>query len=86
MARGWESKSVESQMELAEERRAEMAVQQTSIKQLQKQREIEGLELSRVRVQRDIGTARNAGYRESLEAALHFLDKKLETLKNQPVE
>ena len=77
MARGWESKSVESQMEEAEFRRERIAEAKLSADQLARQREIESLELSRVRVVNDLAEAKNPRYRESLDAALRHLDGKL---------
>jgi hypothetical protein len=78
MARGWESKSVESQIESAESRRQVREGKSTHDLGLQRQRE--SLELSRTRVLRDLAAARNQGYRESLEGALHHLDKQLAAL------
>lgn len=76
MARGWESKSVESQVEAAESRRAQRAAPWDPV-QLNRQRERESLELSRTRVLRDLASATNPGYRESLQAALAHLEEKL---------
>jgi hypothetical protein len=86
MARGWESKSVESQMEAAAARRApERKIppheEQLREEQLRKQRERESLLLSRKRVLRDIETATHARYREQLEAALKHLDSRLKELE-----
>lgn len=80
MARGWESKSVESQIESAERRRVESERARISQDQLNRQRERESLQLSRTRVLRDLASARGGSYRESLEAALHYLDKKIAAL------
>ena len=80
MARGWESKSVESQMESAEERRTQASVPKLTPEQLAKQREREGLESSRKRVLHDIEKATNSHYRELLQAALRHLDEKLARL------
>jgi hypothetical protein len=78
MARGWESKSVESQIEDAESR-SERGVALTP-----EQREIEqkrrGLELSRRRVLQEIETTRSAVRRTSLEQALAFLDEEIRKL------
>ncbi len=82
MARGWESKSVESQMESAVERRKEIAaVSQLNAEQAQKLRERESLELSRTRVLHDLEAATNPRYREQLQAALRHLEEKLLHLK-----
>ena len=80
MARGWESKSVESQIEAAESRRAQAAIAKLSADQLKKEMERESLQLSRTRVLCDLASASSTRYRESLEAALRFLDEKIATL------
>lgn len=81
MARGWESKSVESQIESAEPlRRAAAASAQFSSEQIDKQRERESLQLSRTRVLHDLDAATNPRYREQLQAALKHLDGKLAAL------
>jgi hypothetical protein len=80
MARGWESKSVEAQMELAESRRRDSERARLSQEALNRQRERESLQLSRTRVMRDLISAKSGHYRESLEAALNYLDKKIAAL------
>lgn len=79
MARGWESKSVESQIELAESSRSRRGVQLTA-EQIRTQRERESLQLSRIRVLHDLESARNPRYRETLSAALKHLDEKLASI------
>jgi hypothetical protein len=81
MARGWESKSVESQIESNENRKAAaIAAAALSSQQIQAQRERERLELSRTRVLHDLEAATNPRYRAMLEASLQFLDQKLAEL------
>lgn len=80
MARGWESKSVESQIELAESSRGRRGVQLTP-EQIQTERERESLQLSRIRVLHDLESAKNPRYRETLSAALKHLDEKLASFK-----
>jgi hypothetical protein len=80
MARGWESKSVESQIEAAGYRRASSKDQVTATDALLKSRERESLLLSRTRVQHDLDTATNQRYREVLQAALRHLDQKIDNL------
>jgi hypothetical protein len=79
MARGWESKSVESQIESREQRRPRPAP--LSPEQRRKSQERESLQLSRTRVQHDLQAATNPRYRETLEAALRHLDQKLAALE-----
>jgi hypothetical protein len=82
MARGWESKSVESQMEALEARRPVSRVARTE-QQLRADRERESLLMSRKRVLHDIETATHARYREQLEAALRYLDTQLKELDGE---
>jgi hypothetical protein len=79
MARGWESKSVESQMEAAESRQAALKVihSEEEIRQI---RERESLELSRKRVLQDLEAARHPRHRQQLEAALAHLENRLKQL------
>jgi hypothetical protein len=80
MARGWESKSVESQMDAAETRRSSSQRVVPAEQQVRVDRERESLRLSRTRVLHDIETATHARYREQLEAALRYLDSRLKEL------
>lgn len=78
MARGWESKSVESQIEsAAEHRQAAADSAKFTADQINRKREQETLQLSRTRVLHDLQTATHPRYREQLEAALRHLEKKL---------
>ena len=80
MARGWESKSVESQIETAEALTARRAEPLQTAEQIRLERERESLELSRTRVLHDMATAMNPKYRAMLERSLVFLDEKLKGL------
>lgn len=80
MARGWESKSIESQMEAAEVRETTPSGPPLTGEQIRKQRERESLEMSRTRVLKDLETARNPRYREQLQSALRHLERKLTDL------
>ncbi len=82
MARGWESKAVESQIEAAEERAARSKAIHVSAEQLRLQRERESLELSRTRVLQDLASANNPKYRDLLQRSLQFLDEKLQALND----
>jgi hypothetical protein len=81
MARGWESKSVESQMDDAEDRKKVQRVHLTPEQQI-RQREIESLQLSRSRVMHDLEGVLHPRHRTSLEAALQFLDDKIRALRS----
>ena len=80
MARGWESKSVESQIESAESRRAASRETEISIVEAERIHQRQSLLLSRTRVLRDLEHANNPRYRKILEAALKHLEEKLAEL------
>lgn len=80
MARGWESKSVESQIESAESKRAGSEGAHLTTEQMNKLRQRESLQLSRTRVLHDLESATHQRYRETLQAALQHLDEKLALL------
>jgi hypothetical protein len=81
MARGWESKSIESQVEAAEARRDSRQRPQITAVEAEKVRRRESLLLSRTRVLRDLQEAQNERYRDTLSAALKHLDEKLAELE-----
>ncbi len=83
MARGWESKAVEAQIESAEERGERARAVQVDLAQVALEREQESIELSRKRVLHDIASTTNPKYREMLERSLAFLDAKLAELQNR---
>ena len=78
MARGWESKAVESQIDSAEERASQAKRVQFTADQVARERERESIELSRTRILDQLSTAQNPKYREQLEQSLEFLNAKLE--------
>ena len=79
MARGWESKAVESQIEVAQAaRHSSRAGFDPAKVNLDSKRN--GIQLSRTRVLHDLQTACNPRYRAQLEAALAYLDKQLAEL------
>lgn len=80
MARGWESKSVESQIEAAEERAALAKLTKLSAEESERKQQRESLLLSRTRVMHDLETSKNPRYRVTLEAALKHLDDKIAAL------
>jgi hypothetical protein len=81
VARGWESKSVEEQMDAAENRKTIAPQPKLSEAQLRVQRERESIELSRGRILRELEAARHARHREQLSQALSFLDEQLSKLQ-----
>ena len=81
MARGWESKSVESQVESAETRKATSGARPLTPEQISQRKERQDLELSRTRILRELDVATNPRHRAQLEAALKFLDDKIAKLQ-----
>jgi hypothetical protein len=77
MARGWESKSVEAQIDMAEAQRAVPAGEKYTPETLELIRKKETILLSRTRVVRDMESARNPRYKAVLNKALADLDAQL---------
>lgn len=78
MARGFESKSVESNRQDKEDERASRGRgQRLDIHEIERRQKREGLELSRRRVVNELEAATNERRRESLRAALAHLDNEL---------
>jgi signal recognition particle GTPase len=79
MAKGWESKSVESQMESAKDKPARTA-DQRSEDEKKIQREVQSLQLSRKYILHQIESSTNERYTQSLQQALKELEQKLAKL------
>ncbi|HSP34504.1 MAG TPA: hypothetical protein VLU46_09335 [Thermoanaerobaculia bacterium] len=79
MARGWDSKSVESQME--DGREARRPEDDAARHDLEVTRQRESLESSRRGIVRELEATRSELRRRSLEAALHHLDAELKKLR-----
>jgi hypothetical protein len=84
MSRGWESKSVESQMEDAASKRAATRHTPLTPEQIRIRSEREGLEMSRTRVLKDLESASHPRHRAQLQAALDHLDQKLKQTGKDP--
>ncbi len=80
MARGWESKEVEMQIESAQERASRAREPLINPEKIEAERARESIELSRARVLQDMAAASNPKYREQLQRSLDFLDAKLDNL------
>jgi hypothetical protein len=80
MARGWESKSVESQIESAEATRSK-SNQRPTPGQQEAGRERQRLELSRTYLLQRIALAANPAYTHALEQALKEIEEKLARLE-----
>ena len=84
MARGWESKTVEIQIETAEGEHREYKKVPLSASEAEIRRTREGLLLSRTRVLRDLEKARHERHRQMLREALSQLERDLASLDPQP--
>jgi hypothetical protein len=81
MARGWESKSVEAQIDMAASNHRRAILDETPDPViLQRIRQKENLQLSRTRIARELGQSQNPRYREMLNKALADLDARLASL------
>jgi hypothetical protein len=81
MARGWESKSVEAQIDMAEAISIAAPTSSISPQALEQLRKRESLTLSRTRVVREMESAQNPRYKAVLSKALAELDAQLRTLE-----
>ena len=81
MAKGWESKSVEAQIEEAERRETGRINAYLSPEQAETFRKKEGIRLSMARVRRDLEKARNPRYQSILREALSHLEQELAELE-----
>jgi hypothetical protein len=79
MARGWESKSVESQVEARNDSRKVRMPHRTP-EQMEIERKSDSLLLQRVRVMREIESSSNARHRKTLEEGLKYLEDSLSAL------
>ena len=82
MARGWESKSVEAQIEEGNQRTAEENPSVANAQARLREQKIESLRLSRSRILQQLEQARHPAHREILMKGLQSIEKDLEELKN----
>jgi hypothetical protein len=80
MARGWESKSVEEQVQEHQQKKEESTKKQLTAEQLESRRKREVLLLSRSRVQKDLQASQNPRHRDQLNSALADLDSQIAAL------
>jgi hypothetical protein len=89
MARGWESKAVEDQVQQAEAAAPEAKdkqKRQLTAAQIEVHRRREVLILSRVRVQQNLKASSNPRYTEQLNRALADIEVQLSALQNTDSE
>ena len=81
MARGWESKSVESQIDAADDRRVAAERARISDEAIRVKAERAGLELSIERISRELAATNHERRREQLAGALAHLHEQLAKVK-----
>ena len=82
MARGWESKAVEDQMNEAEERarQKQIAVDETSPEERARRERLSSLQLSRARTLSQLESATRQAHREMLQRTLRALEAEIDQL------
>lgn len=80
MARGWESKSVEDQVEQSKTEQSQGKKAHLTPTQIDLRRRQEVLRLSRAQVERELQASQNPRYREQLNRALADLDAQIAQL------
>jgi hypothetical protein len=83
MARGWESKAVEDQINAAEAKSMSGAKRSLTLEQLEQRRRIEALEQERSRLIREMEEAHKRRYLVLLERALEHVESELARLNDQ---
>lgn len=81
MAKGWESKSVEDQIEQPQITKQANHKSQLTPQQMDAHRRKEVLLLSRARVEKDLNASQNPRYKEQLTRALADLDAQISKLE-----
>lgn len=83
MARGWESKSVEDQIEDKKARRPDPSSAK-SPEELEHERRLSSLNLSRSRLLQQLETARNPAHRQMLLNGLSAVEREIEEVSASP--
>lgn len=83
MARGWESKAVEEQVQEHNKEGRETGRKSLTPAQMDLKRRREVLLLSKARTEKDLESSRDGRYREMLTRALADLDAQLSQLKEE---
>ena len=82
MARGWESKSIEDQIQEREATAASASHPKASPEEIQIKTKREGLQMARTRTLSSLQAACDARYRGHLERVLQDLDEQLRALES----
>lgn len=85
MARGWESKDVESQQDLAEQRAAEGERPVLTAEQQQRLTKRACLQMDKLRIEGDLSRARHPRHQEQLRQALAHLEAELAAIGGDPL-
>lgn len=83
MARGWESKAVEGQVQEFESKQDRQNKKQLTQVQIEARRQRQVLLLARARVEKQLQSSQDPRYREQLTRALADLDAQLTTLSRE---
>jgi hypothetical protein len=87
MARGWESKAVEAQIEEGKEPvREDKGQQATSVEAKIRQQRLESLRLSRARVLEQLERAQHSAHREVLLKGLQAVEREIDEISSGPAE
>ena len=84
MARGWESKAVEDQVQEPQPQKPEKGRQQMTPERAETRRRKGVLLLSRTRVQADLDAATDPRYRDQLSRALVDIETQIAALEEMP--
>ena len=84
MAKGWESKAVEDQVQAANDSEQDTNTKRKQLtpEQMEAHRRKEVLLLSRARVEKDLNASQNPRYRDQLTKALSHIDGQLSKMKD----
>jgi hypothetical protein len=85
VARGWESKSVQEQIQAADARRGITKPKQSAV-EIETERKRDGLLLQRTRILRDLETCSSERYRKTLSDGLTFLESEIKALTPAAVQ
>ncbi|MCG3162561.1 MAG: hypothetical protein JMDDDDMK_03840 [Acidobacteria bacterium] len=80
MARGWESKSVEDQMEEARRSQVEAGGRIQSPEEKERERRIESLRLERSRLTEQLDRARSAAHQRMIQQSLEAIEAEIAAL------
>jgi hypothetical protein len=84
MARGWESKAVEDQVQDLQTKIVEKGGRQVTLQQADVRRRRDVLILSRTRVRTDLDSATDQRYRDQLSRALKDIEMQISALEEVP--